>query len=113
MLNSERLQPIGIACNRPTGLLEVSFKLLNMSIPKKRGQPPAVSRLERSGSLPAIPPARMKTPLNQKPAEYVAAEIARKLLSVRSAVKSSAHRYERRKIREQLRNLDWALPSVD
>jgi hypothetical protein len=23
------------------------------------------------------------------------------------------HRYERRKIREQLRHLDWALPGVD
>jgi len=84
-----------------------------MSILKKRRQPSAVSRLERSGALSAVPTARMKTPLNQKPAEYVAAEIARKLLSVRSAMKSAAHRYERRKIREQLRNLDWALPFVD
>jgi hypothetical protein len=31
----------------------------------------------------------------------------------RSGAKSSANRYERRKIREQLRRLDWALAGVD
>jgi len=31
----------------------------------------------------------------------------------RPETKTSVHRYERRKIREQLRHLDWALAGVD
>jgi hypothetical protein len=55
----------------------------------------------------------MKTQINQKNAGHTAATIERKLTPVRSGTKTSAHRYERRKIREQLRQLDWALAGVD
>jgi hypothetical protein len=37
----------------------------------------------------------------------------RKQPQSRNGTKPAAHRYERRKIREQLRHLDWALAGVD
>jgi hypothetical protein len=55
----------------------------------------------------------MKTQLNHKNAEQTAAIVERKHTPVRSGNKTFAHRYERRKIREQLRHLDWALAGVD
>jgi hypothetical protein len=39
--------------------------------------------------------------------------VDRKNPQLRVGTKTFAHRYERRKIREQLRHLDWALPEVD
>ncbi|HEX7655344.1 MAG TPA: hypothetical protein VF607_17690 [Verrucomicrobiae bacterium] len=39
--------------------------------------------------------------------------IDRKQSTTRSGTKLAAHRYERRKLREQLRRLDWALPDDD
>jgi len=44
-------------------------------------------------------------------AHAIAAE--RKQPHFRSGTKPAAHRYERRKIREQLRHLDWALAGAD
>jgi len=55
----------------------------------------------------------MKTQLNHKSAEQAAAIVERKHTPVRYGAKTVAHRYERRKIREQLRHLDWALANVD
>ena len=55
----------------------------------------------------------MKTNLNLKSAESAAAAVERKNQPARAGTKSSVHRYERRKIREQLRHLDWALAGVD
>jgi hypothetical protein len=55
----------------------------------------------------------MKTQLNHKSAEQAAAIVERKHTPVRSGAKTFTHRYERRKIREQLRHLDWALAGVD
>jgi hypothetical protein len=54
----------------------------------------------------------MKTQNNLKPDESAAA-IERKHQPARVGTKTFVHRYERRKIREQLRNLDWALAGVD
>jgi hypothetical protein len=42
-----------------------------------------------------------------------AVAVERKNQPARGGTKTSVHRYERRKIREQLRHLDWALPGVD
>ena len=42
-----------------------------------------------------------------------ASTLERKPSPVRIGTKTSSHRYERRKIREQLRHLDWALAGVD
>ncbi len=56
----------------------------------------------------------MKTNNQIKLPEAPAATAAeRKLSAVRASTKTSEHRYERRKIREQLRRLDWALAGVD
>ncbi len=55
----------------------------------------------------------MKTQFNHKSTEQSVAIIERKHTPVRSGTKTIAHRYERRKIREQLRHLDWALANVD
>jgi hypothetical protein len=54
----------------------------------------------------------MKTQTSPKPDEQAAA-IERKQPPSRSGTKTLVHRYERRKIREQLRNLDWALAGND
>jgi hypothetical protein len=54
----------------------------------------------------------MKT-LTSKSNADSAAQIDRKQSSVRVGTKSSSHRHERRKLREQLRHLDWALAGVD
>ena len=48
-----------------------------------------------------------------KPSGIPANAIELKRNPFRSGAKSSANRYERRKIREQLRRLDWALAGVD
>jgi hypothetical protein len=54
----------------------------------------------------------MKTPFNSKASEQAAA-VERRQPSIRGSTKTSSRRYERRKIREQLRNLDWALAGID
>jgi hypothetical protein len=54
----------------------------------------------------------MKTPFNSKASDQASA-VERRQPSTRGSTKTSGHRYERRKIREQLRNLDWALAGVD
>jgi len=55
----------------------------------------------------------MKTQINHKSTEQAVAIIERKQTPLRSGTKTIAHRYERRKIREQLRHLDWALVGAD
>jgi hypothetical protein len=55
----------------------------------------------------------MKTNPSSKPNALTTGALATKSLPPRTANKSAAHRYERRKIREQLRHLDWALAGVD
>jgi hypothetical protein len=55
----------------------------------------------------------MKTQFNQKNGGPAANAVELKHTPVRSGTKAFAHRYERRKIREQLRRLDWALAGVD
>jgi hypothetical protein len=54
----------------------------------------------------------MKNQVNAK-ADEQAAIVERKLRPLRTGAKAILHRYERRKIREQLRHLDWALAGVD
>ena len=54
----------------------------------------------------------MKTQLNQRNGD-LAATAERRTSPARAGTKTVAHRYERRKIREQLRRLDWALEGVD
>jgi hypothetical protein len=55
----------------------------------------------------------MKTRLPSKANSDSAAGVGRKSAAVRIGSKTISHRYERRKIREQLRHLDWALAGVD
>lgn len=55
----------------------------------------------------------MKTPFNHRRTEQATAEVERKNPPARGGTKSIVHRYERRKIREQLRHLDWALVGED
>jgi hypothetical protein len=55
----------------------------------------------------------MKAQFHQKNGSPAAAVIEQKHSPTRSGTKASAHRYERRKIREQLRRLDWALAGED
>lgn len=55
----------------------------------------------------------MKTSFNQKQGGPSVAVAEVKPVLGRSGAKSASHRYERRKIREQLRHLDWALAGVD
>lgn len=54
----------------------------------------------------------MKTSFNSKPSEPAAVADRRQPAS-RSGAKTIGHRYERRKVREQLRHLDWALAGID
>lgn len=54
----------------------------------------------------------MKTTFNSKGNDQAAAA-ERRPPAGRNGTKTIGHRYERRKIREQLRNLDWALVGVD
>lgn len=54
----------------------------------------------------------MKNSFNAKTDEP-AALAARKLRPGRIGTKPLLHRYERRKIREQLKHLDWALEGAD
>jgi len=52
----------------------------------------------------------MKIPINAKSIHHAANPVGFRAGGVRSQVaKAFEHRYERRKIREQLRRLDWAL----
>ena len=55
----------------------------------------------------------MKTPVPYKNSSHSTLAVDQKNPQLRVGTKSAAHRYERRKIREQLRHLDWALPGVD
>jgi hypothetical protein len=55
----------------------------------------------------------MKNPPYSKPSETALAAVERKNQPTRGGTKTSVHRYERRKIREQLRHLDWALANSD
>jgi len=57
-------------------------------------------------------PTNMKLQLNQKTGDAATA-VERKHTPARAGSKVFVHRYERRKIREQLRRLDWALPGED
>jgi hypothetical protein len=58
-------------------------------------------------------PTTMKTLFTSKTSNHAAETVDRKKSPFRSGSKSILHRYERRKIREQLRRLDWALAGVD
>lgn len=52
----------------------------------------------------------MKTQVNAKAAPQIISPSGIRAAGIRSqAAKTLEHRYERRKIREQLRRLDWAL----
>jgi len=56
----------------------------------------------------------MKTQINTKFSQLTANPSGFRTLGVRAnAAKTFEHRYERRKIREQLRRLDWALNAED
>jgi hypothetical protein len=55
----------------------------------------------------------MKNQSSHKNASQSVAAVERKQQPVRLGTKTSEHRYYRRKIREQLRHLDWALAGVD
>jgi hypothetical protein len=75
-----------------------------------------------AGGGSSLPPAHknnfiltksnMKNQFNSKQSEQ-AAMVERKHQPARGGSKTFVHRYERRKIREQLRQLDWALAGVD
>jgi hypothetical protein len=54
----------------------------------------------------------MKNPSNAKPSGNSTGPNAQRLAALRHSAKSIEHRHERRKIREQLRRLDWA-PSAE
>jgi hypothetical protein len=51
----------------------------------------------------------MKPILNQRRREQTATVISSRSAPVRSAGRHFSNRYERRKVREQLRHADWAL----
>jgi hypothetical protein len=52
----------------------------------------------------------MKIQINTKPGSYSTSSASQRAAVARpSTSKTIEHRYERRKIREQLRRLDWAL----
>lgn len=55
----------------------------------------------------------MKNSSNIKGETDPVAASERKKQPARTGTKSVLHRYERRKIREQLRHLDWALAGID
>jgi len=56
----------------------------------------------------------MKTQTTARPVQNVANDADRRTGGIRPAVaRTLEHRYERRKIREQLRRLDWALNADD
>jgi hypothetical protein len=55
----------------------------------------------------------MKTQIQGRNQSQAAVNVDRKNPQLRPGPKPSTNRYERRKIREQLRNLDWALVGVD
>ena len=55
----------------------------------------------------------MKTSFTSRTNADATATVGRKQSLVRVGTKTLSHRYERRKIREQLRHLDWALAGID
>ncbi len=55
----------------------------------------------------------MKTSFPSKSGSHNTLSVDRKNPPARSGTKTVTHRYERRKIREQLRHLDWALVGED
>jgi hypothetical protein len=55
----------------------------------------------------------MKNSSQSKTSSQTHTNLGRKPVHLRTGTKPSAHRYERRKIREQLRHLDWALAGED
>jgi len=56
----------------------------------------------------------MKTQIIPKPSQTNIPQVGQRSAGLRPhAAKSFEHRYERRKIREQLRRLDWALHGED
>ena len=55
----------------------------------------------------------MKPQINAKSAHAAANPASQRTGSRPSSAKTLEHRYERRKIREQLRRLDWALNGED
>ena len=55
----------------------------------------------------------MKTSFPAKSGSHNTLSVDRKNPPLRAETKTGAHRYERRKIREQLRHLDWALVGAD
>jgi hypothetical protein len=55
----------------------------------------------------------MKNQSQQKTSSGPSINTGRRPVFFRTGTKPSAHRYERRKVREQLRHLDWALAGED
>jgi hypothetical protein len=55
----------------------------------------------------------MKNQFNHKHAGAAANALEIKRIPLRAGTKAFGHRFERRKIREQLRRLDWALAGED
>ena len=56
----------------------------------------------------------MKTQVNPKPGSHSTSSAGQRAAVARpSTSKTFEHRYERRKIRAQLRRLDWALADAD
>jgi hypothetical protein len=55
----------------------------------------------------------MKNQTHPKTASPSNINAGRRYPQLRAGTKISAHRYERRKLREQLRHLDWALAGED
>jgi len=55
----------------------------------------------------------MKASFAAKSSNQNTLSVDRKNPPLRAGTKTGAHRYERRKLREQLRHLDWALVGED
>ena len=56
----------------------------------------------------------MKTPIQNKPGQSSANSTGQRATGIRPhSARALEHRYERRKIREQLRRQDWALNTED
>jgi hypothetical protein len=78
----------------------------------------ARSRISFATAAPNFYPQPIRNPVTKmknrsKSNNDSASTLERKPSPVRIGTKTSSHRYERRKIREQLRHLDWALAGVD
>jgi hypothetical protein len=66
-------------------------------------------RLALYKSLKIYPMKPILNQINQKRREQTATIISSRSAPVRSGAKHFSNRYERRKVREQLRHADWAL----